>query len=240
MVTRAANALVAVLVAPRCVACGDLLDRPIDGPACETCWRRVALITPPFCRRCGDPLPSWRVTSIEHETCARCRRRSGAVDRAGAAGQYEGALRAIVHALKYGRRRSLARGLADLVAAQRPDLLAGVDAVVAVPLHARRLRARGFNQAVEIARHLGPPLLPALRRVRDTRPQTDLPASQRHRNVRGAFAAAASVAGLRLLLVDDVSTTGATLDACAAALKEAGADEVRAVTAARATPTRPR
>ena len=115
------------------------------------------------------------------------------------------------------------------------DLLVGADMVVPVPLHHTRRRSRGFNQAEELAQHLGLPLRRALRRSRATRPQTDLPAAQRHANVRDAFVRArrADVTGLCVLLVDDVCTTGATLEACARVLKQAGARQVRAITAAR-------
>lgn len=118
---------------------------------------------------------------------------------------------------------------------QCAGVLDGADALVPVPLHRSRRRARGFNQAEELARHLGPRVLPALRRVRATPSQTDLPASRRHANVRGAFALlrGIDVRDLSVVLVDDVSTTGATLEACARVLKAAGAGEVRAVTAAR-------
>ena len=121
------------------------------------------------------------------------------------------------------------------MAAAAVDLLTGVDLVVPVPLHRRRRRARGFNQAEELARHLGPRCRAVLVRTRATPSQTDLPAAQRHANVRAAFALRrrADVAGLTVLLVDDVSTTGATLEACARVLRLAGAREVRALTAAR-------
>jgi ComF family protein len=144
-------------------------------------------------------------------------------------------LRAIVHALKYDGRRSLARPLAALLAQHGADVLEGADVVVPVPLHRSRRRARGFNQAAEIARHLPVPAAHALRRVRATRSQTDLPAAQRHANVRNAFALRrrARIKGRIVVLVDDVSTTGATLDASAQVLLEAGAREVRALTVAR-------
>ena len=158
------------------------------------------------------------------------------MDRGRAIGSYEGALRAIVHALKYEGRRSLARPLADLMRERGAEVLAGSDCLVPVPLHPARRRARGFNQALDLARHLGRPVRKALRRVRATPTQTGLPAAQRHRNVRDAFAMAPgtpSLSGATVVLVDDVSTTGATLEACARVLKAAGAREVRALIAAR-------
>jgi ComF family protein len=158
------------------------------------------------------------------------------VDRALAVGEYDGALRAIIHVLKYEGRRSVAAPMAALMQRRGSAVLDGADAVVPVPLHWSRRRIRGFNQAADLARHLGPPSVPAIRRVRATPTQTDLPASRRHQNVRGAFSvtrAGRRLAGATVVLVDDVSTTGATLEACARALKEAGVREVRALTAGR-------
>ncbi len=115
------------------------------------------------------------------------------------------------------------------------DVLQGAAALVPVPLHFVREWRRGFNQAAEIARHVGVPVLDCLRRRRATITQTDLPEAQRHANVRGAFTVRRPVpAGAIVVVVDDVSTTGATLDACALALLDAGAREVRGLTAARA------
>ena len=158
------------------------------------------------------------------------------MDRARAVGGYDGALRAIVHALKYEGRRSLAQPLAELMRIRGADMLTGADWAVPVPLHPSRRRERGFNQAADLARHLGVPVRRALRRHRATQAQTGLPAARRHGNVRGAFRptrAARGLAGSTVLLIDDVSTTGATLDACARVLKELGVREVRALTAAR-------
>jgi ComF family protein len=141
-----------------------------------------------------------------------------------------------VHALKYDGRRSLAGPLAALMRTRGADLLDDVAAAVPVPLHGSRRRQRGFNQADDLARHLDLPVVHGLARVRPTAVQAGLPAAQRHRNVRGAFAATHAGRALRgaiVILVDDVSTTGATLEACARALKEAGVREVRALTAAR-------
>jgi ComF family protein len=174
--------------------------------------------------------------SVPLERCPRCRRTRRFVDRGRAIGAYEGALRAIIHALKYEGRRSLARPLGALMRRRGADLLEGAACAIPVPLHPSRRRHRGFNQAADLARHVGIPVVPALRRVRATPTQTGLPAAQRHRNVRDAFAvtrAAAPLAGRTVVLIDDVSTTGATLEACARALKHAGVGEVRALTAAR-------
>ena len=156
-------------------------------------------------------------------------------------GPYEGTLRAIVHALKYDGRPTIARHLAARMRDAGADVLAGADLVVPVPLHRSRERARGFNQARELARHLGLPVAEALARTRRTPSQADLPAARRHANVRGAFEWRREVAvkGLTIVLVDDVSTTGATVNACAGPLLDRGATEVRALTAARAVARRP-
>lgn len=236
-----ADAVLSVLLAPACAACAQPLTAPTGGPVCAACWAAIVPLTPPVCVRCGDPLASWRLISVEHAQCPRCRRRDGFVSRARAIGPYEGSLREIVHALKYDGRRRVAPRLGRLLATAGDDILRGADVVVPVPLHRSRRRARGFNQAAELAHHLGVPVAHLLRRVRATPSQTDLPAARRHANVRGAFALArgASVSGATVVLVDDVSTTGATLEACARVLRQAGAKDVRALTAARVV-SRPR
>ena len=250
----APDPVLSVLLAPSCAACGVLLEHPTRGPVCEPCWRSILPLTPPLCDRCGDPLPAWRDISIPLATCARCRRGAQDVDRGRAIGGYDGALRAIIHALKYEGRRSLARPLAELMRSRGAEMLRGADCVVPVPLHWSRRRQRGFNQASDLARHLGLPALRLLRRTRPTATQTGLSAAKRHGNVRGAFAMVRGLDGLVglerqerrdgpdgliVVLVDDVSTTGATLNACARVLKRAGVREVRALTAARVVTSPP-
>jgi ComF family protein len=158
-----------------------------------------------------------------------------------AIGPYTGTLRALVHALKYDKHRSLARALGRMMREHGRDVIEAADIVVPVPLHRRRARQRGFNQADDLAREIGLPVVDALRRVRATPSQTDLPAARRHANVRDAFALRRGVdlRGLRVLIVDDVCTTGATIEACARVLRRGGAVEVSALTAARVE-SRPR
>ena len=238
----AADGALAVLIAPVCAACSTPLDAPTRGAVCGDCWSAIVPLTPPFCATCGDSLTTWRTISVEASLCARCRRAPPPVVLARAIGPYEGALRAIVQALKYQSRPTLARGLAERMMQAGADVLRGADVAIPVPLHRSRERARGFNQARELARHLDLPVVDALRRTRRTPSQADLPAARRHVNVRGAFeiSRGAAIDDLIVVLVDDVSTTGATLHACAIPLLAAGAREVRALTAARAVARQPR
>jgi ComF family protein len=197
-------------------------------------------------------LPAWRVVSIPLGRCPRCRRLESSVDRARAIGAFDGSLRAIIHAFKYDGRRSLARRLGGMMRVRGADMLDGAAWAVPVPLHPSRRRQRGFNQAADLARNLGLPVRRALCRRRATSTQTGLSAAERRRNVRDAFGLRTgwlerwSRRGERqrlqdsiVVLVDDVSTTGATLEACARVLKEAArVREVRALTAARAVTAR--
>lgn len=197
------------------------------------------------CATCGEPLAALEPAAPgpgDSRLCSRCRARTPLVTCSRAAGAYEGTLRTAIHALKYDSRRSLARPLARLMRSRAAAVLADADAVVPVPLHRARHRARGFNQAADLACHLGPPVSSLLTRVRATHPQADLSEHARESNVRGAFGPSRCIGkaeGRVLVLVDDVSTTGATLEACAAVLLEAGAADVRAITAARAVRGRP-
>lgn len=209
------NAVLSSLFEPPCAACAQVLSHPLNGAVCDRCWADV---------RRGSPLH-------EHP-------RGRGVDWACAVDHYEGRLRDIIHALKYERRRSIAPPLGALMRMSGAPLLLGADVSVPVPLHPRRERARGFNQADDLARQLGLPVVSLLQRVRDTASQIELPAEDRQRNVRGAFHLArvpgpGSPIPAIVVLVDDVATTGATLDACACVLKAAGVREVRALTAAR-------
>ena len=232
-----------LVFAPSCAACQGALDAPSEGSVCGRCWSSVRAMSPPLCRICGDSLPSWRIVSLEEERCARCRRLRSSLDAGRAAGEYEGTLRQIVHAFKYDGRRRLATRLGTLMRAAGADVVHGAGCAVPVPLHPWRRLRRGFNQAADLAAATGLPVVHALWRTRATHAQAGLSAAERKRNVRGAFRLSPfmskrtidrTIRGRIVVLVDDVWTTGATLEGCARVLKEAGASEVRALTAARA------
>jgi ComF family protein len=204
---------------------------------CAACRSRLAPLPPEACAVCAGPLEAFALPAGYR--CGACRENPPAYERLLALWLYRDPLDSVVQALKFGRLDYLGRHLAVALDEGLAGQLDGFDGVVPVPLHWWRRLARGYNQAERIARplagRLGVPLLPALRRPRPTRAQTSLGRTARAANLRNAFRVPrpARVRGLRLLLVDDVATTGATLDAAAAALIRAGADGVTAVVAAK-------
>jgi ComF family protein len=222
---------------PLCPAC----RRPVadDGGLCPGCWSELSFITPPYCERLGIPFaydPGPGVLSMQAIADPP------AYGRARAAVRYDEIARKLVHSLKYGDRLDLAPTLGRWMVQAGQALLADADALVPVPLHWRRLWARRFNQSAAlgkaIAAHSDVPLAHgALARIKATRQQVGLTASERALNVQGAFRvraeARADVAGRRLVLIDDVLTSGATIDACARALLRAGAAAVDVLVFAR-------
>jgi ComF family protein len=218
--------------APACVACGRVLSEPTRGVVCDDCRAAIRRFLPPLCADCGVPV-------LGGVRCSACdgRPAPSLIRAARAVGPYEGVLRDLIHALKYDARRSLAAHLGRLMREAGAGVLRGADLAVPVPLHRTRLSERGFNQALDLAKHLALPVVSALARTRATPSQTGLSGDLRARNVHQAFALRRDASVLRdrvIVLVDDVWTTGATVEACARALQAADAREVRALTVARA------
>lgn len=236
LVRHLVDPVLAVVFPAWCPSCRALVSRPTRGPLCESCWGALPRHRGPLCR-CGFPLPS------SLDACGRCRRGLSPFARGASLGPYEGALRLVIHELKYRGHRRLAGRLASELSAvpEVVALLCSAEVLVPVPLHPRRQRERGFNQSALLARALARAhglrvAERALARVRETPPQTTLGAAARRANVAGAFSArdAASFRGRVVVLVDDVLTTGATARACAGVLRRGGAREVRLLTVARA------
>jgi ComF family protein len=221
-----------------CRICDRALTQITRVPVCAECLESPApLESEYFCTSCNTPFANGFPLD-DRGLCAACRSGLRGFDRAASFGFYEGNLRALIHLYKYSGMRPLARPLAGFLERAIP-IDDGFDAVVAVPLHWRRKLDRGFNQAELLARHIAAkrrlPLVNALRRERPTAVQAGLAMAGRRRNVAGAFRAhpRADVKGKRILLIDDVMTTGATASACAAVLKRVGAKSVSLATLAR-------
>lgn len=222
---------------PLCAACRE----PIGAGAglCSSCWSNLSLIEPPYCPRLGTPFgydPGPGVLSLEAIADPP------AYERARAVARYDDVAGRLVHALKYNDRLDLAPIMGRWMARAGRDVLGGADGLVPVPLHWRRLWARRFNQsaalALEISRQSGVPVLAeSLKRRRSTRQQVGLSKSERAGNVQGAFTVTergkAEIVGRRLILIDDVLTSGATAEACARALLRADAAQVDVLVFAR-------
>jgi ComF family protein len=234
------EALFDLLFPPSCASCDARLGPRAPEPFCEGCALSVDRLAAPFCLRCGVPFDA----AGPSHCCGRCLRRPPPYTLARAPFLYGGALQDAIHRYKYEGHWTLARPLGQLLTGAILDLdPQSFDLVVPVPLHPRRLAERGFDQAVPLARavarrHRLSLALRALRRTRPTTPQALLSGLARRRNVQNAFSVPRprEIEGLRVLLVDDVLTTGATAAACARALLAAGATAVGVLTLARAAP----
>lgn len=237
-IRRAGRAVLDLAFPPQCIACRVPVSEP--GSLCPDCWQTVRFLDGPMCEVCGTP---FEFDPGLGTLCAACQAHPPAYDKARAVMHYDEASRGPILALKHGDRLDLAPAFVRWLGRGGRDLLDEAEAILPVPLHRRRLWTRRYNQAAELARALArqtgkPALFEALVRARPTPSQGKMAsAAARRRNMRGAFQVPAghksAIAGRNLLLIDDVLTTGATVDACARALKRAGAAKVLVLALAR-------
>lgn len=226
--------LLNLLFPQSCPVCQKPSSNHKIAPICNECWHSILPYKGPLCRRCGIPLSS-DVSKI----CAECIKEYPAFINARSFGSYNGALRTAINLFKYHGVKRLAKPLSDIISQLK---IPRVDTVVPVPLYNKRLRQREFNQsallAKNMARYLGVPLmLSCLVKARDTLPQVGLNSKQRRKNIRKAFKIRDRrlIKGKKILLVDDVITTGATIRECAGELKKAGAEDIYAIALAHGT-----
>jgi ComF family protein len=231
----AAMVAVNVLLPPRCLLCGRMVDAP--GALCGECWRAVSFLEPPLCARCGLPFD---IDPGPQAICAACARRPPRFARARAVFRYDDASKGLILRFKHADRVGGAPHFARWMARAGAALLADAEVIVPVPLHRWRLLARRYNQAallsVALGRLSGVPSVPdALNRVRHTASQGTMGRLWRASNVRGAFALQRpqAVRDRRVLLIDDVLTSGATINECASVLLRGGAVAVDVLTLAR-------
>ncbi len=234
---RAGQRLLDAILPPLCLGCGEIVAT--SGALCPDCWQRFSFIAPPQCHCCGVPFARDMNAGA---LCVDCLTQPPRFRQARAALIYDDRSRRLVLPLKHGDRTDMARGCGAWMARAGAELVVAADLVAPVPLHWRRLFTRRYNQAVLLARtvardgkvRLAPDLL---QRARWTGSQAGLKARERRRNVRHAFEVhprwRATLKGRTVLLVDDVLTTGATVEACAWALQRAGAAHVDVLTLAR-------
>lgn len=220
-----------LLYPPKCLVCDDMSGKYL----CDDCLSEISFIKPPICFRCGAPL--------DDRQCVECKDADYAFITARSVAVYDGVLKDAIHKLKYSGHEILGPILGSIMVEYLrsiPYHIAKYDCIVPMPIHISRLKQRGFNQAALIANEIGNALgLPVMNGVlvrnRSTHPQVDLPIEDRHSNVLGAFSTLreAGIAGISVILIDDVFTTGSTADAAARALIDGGAREVHVLTMAR-------
>ncbi len=231
------NAAVDIVLPPLCFQCADPLDH--HGGLCGQCWSALNFIRDPLCMRCGYP---FEFEMDQEALCGACLKRVPGYDLARSALTYDDQGRSMVLGLKYSDRNEGLTSFARWMTQAGLDLITDSDLILPVPLHAMRLWRRRFNQAALIAEKIGrlnglPVNALLLKRHKATAVQGGLSRRERHLNVRGAFCVSPAdkkqLDGKRILLIDDVLTTGATVESCARTLKNAGAAQVNILTLTR-------
>jgi ComF family protein len=236
------NRFIDIIYPPRCHICQDFFGKhkPGNQLICNTCLAEFAEITSPLCPICSRTFHS---LDDEDHWCEECLRKRPRYDAMGAPYKYEGKIMDAIHQLKYGGKTYLVRSLGPLLASFAARWLDGTQdfLMMPVPLHSKKLRERGFNQSLLLAKAIRPLLgleidFLSLRRIKYTQPQTGLRKEQRRKNVRRAFGLGshANLKGRTVLLIDDVATTTSTLNECARVLKKGGCDKVFCLVLARA------
>jgi ComF family protein len=234
------TALAELIFPTGCMTCGTVLDYQAIPVFCADCFSQIKFIQSPLCPCCGIP---FEATTGDDHLCGDCIANAPVFSLARSAGRYENVLLDAIHQFKYRGKTAVGKSLGRFMAEfSYPGFsIADYSLVIPVPLHIKRLRERGFNQSVilarEIARRFTLPLdFMALRRNIHTDPQVGRGKKEREENVRGVFEIRTekAIGGEKILLVDDVYTTGSTLRECAGILKKHGAREVAALTLARA------
>jgi len=231
--------LIDLVFPPLCHCCKAYIPNAGRVLLCNDCMDTASIIESPFCTVCGIPFITEK--GFDHP-CGRCTVTPPSFDSASAPFIYEGVVRDLIHRLKYDGRIRCRRPLALMTAERLAGFVKNSDSdlIIPVPLHVRRIRQRGFNQAILIGEILSkewqlPMERRLLKRIRWTEPQINLAASERAANVKGAFALdnPAKIKGRRVILIDDVLTTGSTVSECSKVLKRAGAAAVIVATVAR-------
>lgn len=237
------SAVTDTILPPRCLVTGDIVER--QGMLSASAWAELAFIADPFCRVCGVPFEFETVTESElqdNTQCASCLDHPPHFDRARGALAYNDISRKLILGFKHGDKTHAVLCFMPWLLQAGRAMIEESDIIIPVPLHRKRLIARRYNQAAILVQHLArdvdkPFLLDGLKRIRETVSQGFMSAKDRKKNVRSAFAVPdfykPQIEGRNILVIDDVYTTGATVNECAKALKKAGAAKVQILTLAR-------
>lgn len=237
------NKFLDLIFSSKCKICDLQLDETRKSCICSSCWSKIELIKEPYCKKCGISLYSYGTSEI----CGKCTNDKNHFSIARSIGIYDGTLREAIHLFKYKGKVSLANHFSELIRKQikkddfKNNLFEGVNYILAVPLHKKKLRKREYNQSLILAniisKYTGIKLLKnCLIRVRTTLPQSQLPREQRFNNVKGVFDVVNKelIKNKIVILIDDVFTTGATINECSKILLKSGAKKARVLTLSRA------
>ncbi len=237
LLSRIVNSCMDIVFPPSCAVCGVRLPFEGDGRFCDRCGCGFRYLVQPFCRICGCEIFGGDGYA---PLCGECLRNPPPYSIARSVVKYEYQVQRLIHKLKYGVNLSIIPAISELIGRYDMREFAGVDCIVVVPLHIRRLRGRGLNQAAVLARLFFPDRLPLIHldwllRTRNTVPQTELGRRARRGNLRGAFGVqpANKFQGATVCLIDDVFTTGTTVKECSRVIIKCGAGEVKVLTLAR-------